>query len=319
MSATIVNSQISPVIVLDTSIVKDKKPTLPAKYSKNLVFGFWLLQNLQDQGLLTDHKTALDLLQVFSDVPQQKALIDGFFDEVKVTSKNMKLLVRANNKPSKKTKKTNSDDSTDTTVAKKRGRKVKPVEVPLLEPQESLIQNLVAAANTNTDNTDNTDKKTSAIAAVNDLITSNPVKDNKEKVVKEKVVKEKVVKEKVVKEKVVKEKVVKEKVVKEKVVKAKKDVEKKEVEKKEVVMEEEEYSKVNEVVQDTEQQQEQEQEQEQEQDQEDDDEVEVEIEAQPFTHDGVSYFIDKDFNLYHHESFDKIGSFDHASNSIIPC
>jgi hypothetical protein len=46
-------------------------------------------------------------------------------------------------------------------------------------------------------------------------------------------------------------------------------------------------------------------------------EEEEEVEAEPFSHNGVSYFIDSDNNLYHHESFDKIATFNPLNNSII--
>jgi hypothetical protein len=350
MSSTpIIVSNASPVIVSEIVLdsVKSKKPVLPAKYSKNVVFGFWLIQNLQEKQLLTDHNAALDLLQVFSDVSSQKILIDGFFEEVKVISKNMKILVRNHNKPSK-TK--NIKNTSTTATVQKRGRKVKIVESPLLEPQQSLIANLVAAANTDTDT--DTDTDTVAVEDKKVKVVKEPkepkekvVKEPKEKVVKEpkeKVVKEpkeKVVKEpkeKVVKEpkeKVVKEpkeKVVKEpkeKVVKEpkeKVVKEPKEKVVKEPKEKvvnnyEIV--EEEYTKleVNKVLDGDDLKE-----------VEGDDlkevegdgleevvEEEEEVEAEPFSHNGVSYFIDSDNNLYHHESFDKIATFNPLNNSII--
>ena len=144
-------------------VVREKKPTLPAKYTKNLVFGYWLIEKLHDQGLLSESTPAYELLQLFADVPTQISYMDeGFFEELSSLTKDMKAKIRAFHKPIKtSTKKTATGEDAP---AKKRGRKKAVVIPPVLDEQSQYIADLVQTANPT--------KKQSALQAVNTLLNA---------------------------------------------------------------------------------------------------------------------------------------------------
>jgi hypothetical protein len=161
----------STAATLATSVKKTpvKKPYLPAKYAKNLVFGYWLIENLKEKELLPDTNAAFDYLHLFAEVQDQKLFLDTFFEEDKSITKEMKALIRAHNKPPKKTpvKKTSAAVAVGE-EPKKRGRKKVVQDPPALNEQDQLIANLVAAAN----DVASPDKKGSATTAVNNLLAN---------------------------------------------------------------------------------------------------------------------------------------------------
>ena len=158
MSATV------ETVTVKAVVVREKKPTLPAKYSKNLVFGFWLIEKLHDQGLLSESTPAFDLLQLFADVPTHISYMDeGFFEELSSLTKDMKAKIRAFHKPVKASTKKNA--TAEDAPAKKRGRKKALVIPPVLDEQSQIIADLVETANPT--------KKLSAIEAVRSL-TAKP-------------------------------------------------------------------------------------------------------------------------------------------------
>ena len=145
-------------------VVREKKPTLPAKYTKNLVFGYWLIEKLHHQGLLSESTPAYELLQLFADVPTQISYMDeGFFEELSSLTKDMKAKIRAFHKPVKASTKKTAATGEDA-PAKKRGRKKAVVIPPVLDEQSQIIADLVETANPT--------KKQSAIDAVRSLLNS---------------------------------------------------------------------------------------------------------------------------------------------------
>jgi len=284
-------SAIQNVVVPKTEI-KVKKPYLPAKYEKNLVFGYWLIENLKAKEMIQDTLPVFEFLHLFADVNTQKGFLDTFFEEQKSITKEMKALIRNHNKPAKKPPAPKKVAPTDGAEPKRRGRKKVVKDEPVLSEQDQIISDLVAAANTTEPDVKEpvkkapvkraptkkeavvvADKKEAAVAATNTLIANSnlspiadPVRAPAKKAPKEKVVKEKVVKEKVVKEKVVKEKPTEVPV---------------------ATVEEEE---------DTE---------------------EVEIEATPFTFQGVDYLMDGNNTLYDSKTFDVVGRFDAETQTIV--
>jgi hypothetical protein len=279
-------SAIQNVVVPNTEI-KVKKPYLPAKYEKNLVFGYWLIENLKAKEMIQDTLPVFEFLHLFADVNTQKGFLDTFFEEQKSITKEMKALIRNHNKPAKKPPAPKKVAPADGAEPKRRGRKKVVKDEPVLSEQDQIISDLVAAANTTEPEVKEpvkkapvkrapakkeavvvADKKEAAVAATNALIANSnlspiadPVRAPAKKAPKEKVVKEKVVKEKVVKEKPAEVPV--------------------------ATVEEEE---------DTE---------------------EVEIEATPFTFQGVDYLMDGNNTLYDSKTFDVVGRFDAETQTIV--
>ena len=279
-------SAIQNVVVPKTEI-KVKKPYLPAKYEKNLVFGYWLIENLKAKEMIQDTLPVFEFLHLFADVNTQKGFLDTFFEEQKSITKEMKALIRNHNKPAKKPPAPKKVAPADGAEPKRRGRKKVVKDEPVLSEQDQIISDLVAAANTTEPEVKEpvkkapvkrapakketvvvADKKEAAVAATNALIANSnlspiadPVRAPAKKAPKEKVVKEKVVKEKVVKEKPAEVPV--------------------------ATVEEEE---------DTE---------------------EVEIEATPFTFQGVDYLMDGNNTLYDSKTFDVVGRFDTETQTIV--
>ena len=124
-----------------------KNPMLPEKYSKFKVFGYWFLENLKEKGLITDHESALNVLHLFSDVPEQMEFYDEFFDESKAYMKNMKSIVNLRNAPIKNTNIKNKTNSKDTPKTKKTCDRKKKKNITVLSYEEQLIADLVLAAN----------------------------------------------------------------------------------------------------------------------------------------------------------------------------
>lgn len=278
-------SAIQNVVVPQTEI-KVKKPYLPAKYEKNLVFGYWLIENLKAKEMIQDTFPVFEFLHLFADVNTQKGFLDTFFEEQKSITKEMKALIRNHNKPAKKPPAPKKVAPADGAEPKRRGRKKIVKDEPVLSVQDQIISDLVAAANTNDKKEPEevkepvkkapvkrapakkeavvvADKKEAAVAATNALIANSnlppiadPVPAPAKKAPAKKAPKEKVVKEKV------------------------------KVEEPKPIAEEEETE-------------------------------EVEIEATPFTFQGVDYLMDGNNTLYDSKSFNVVGRFNAETQTLV--
>jgi hypothetical protein len=124
MSAVIENTP----IVVDVNVnAKDKKPTLPGKYSKLLNFGFWFASSCDSD----ETKAQLHaLLRLFGSVDEQTELFERFLSEEKDVAKIIRKRIAEHNKPPK------------TIKEKKATRKSKAVV-----HQDELISQLIADAN----------------------------------------------------------------------------------------------------------------------------------------------------------------------------
>ena len=270
------------------SLNKEKKPSLSAKHSKFLVFGYWLTQQLLHKQLLSDSQSALELLTLFSDVSAQTTYFQTFLDELKSSTKDKKSAIQAHNKPppQSKAKPAKSDN-----VESKRGRKKKDVVV-VHDKQDELVAELVAAANEQTilepvlkRKYNRKSKNAEPVEATVETTVETPAQklidsdlDNyvlqctnadMRRAATVEATKEKAPKEK--KEKAPKEK-------KEKAPKKSKTVQ-------QPILEEEE---------------------------------EEEIETKPITIGDAQYLIDSDLNIYDIKSHENIGTFDSTNNIIIP-
>ncbi len=86
---------------------KEKTATLPAKLMKSMTLGYWLLLRLKEDNVIDDEtysKAFLDYVKPFADTCEQMRLYESFECDVKMLSKDMKKLIRDNNKPKKEKK-----------------------------------------------------------------------------------------------------------------------------------------------------------------------------------------------------------------------
>jgi hypothetical protein len=104
--------EISNVVLASEATAEKKpraprKPTLPAKYQKFMVFGFSLLRSLHESGVLSDEaleSAYSDQLKLFGALDDQTAFYQGFLDGCSAQTKVMKKFVADRNKPPRKTR-----------------------------------------------------------------------------------------------------------------------------------------------------------------------------------------------------------------------
>ena len=83
---------------------KEKKQNLPAKYMKNMTFGYWFLLRLKDNGVISEdaYNTAFaDYLKPFANVAHQTSLYESFDNDTKMITKDLKKLIKDFHKPPK--------------------------------------------------------------------------------------------------------------------------------------------------------------------------------------------------------------------------
>ena len=95
------NTQTNTVIVAKEK--KEKKPTLSAKYSKFLIFGYGFVKSLEAQGALNAEgvEAAFAELKLMSSVEEQTQLYENLLDQSKESGKAMRKFVTLRNKPPK--------------------------------------------------------------------------------------------------------------------------------------------------------------------------------------------------------------------------
>jgi len=94
MSALNESTVIAPVV---DKVVKEKKPSLPAKYAKFMQFGFFFVSSMKDSGVIDDASAAtlLDRLCTFSSVDQQQEFYQVWLDSAKDSNKAMRKAIAA--------------------------------------------------------------------------------------------------------------------------------------------------------------------------------------------------------------------------------
>jgi hypothetical protein len=130
MSPKIQNSQVQ-----ETKPKAPRKPTLPAKYSKMLVFGYSLVESLRAKGIFSDELVdqVFNELHLMSSLDEQVSYYENVLSQAGANAKVMKKFIAAKNKPVKEPK-----------VRKPRAKKS--VTVQSDASDEDVIQNLVDAA-----------------------------------------------------------------------------------------------------------------------------------------------------------------------------
>ena len=156
----------SSPVVKTTEPKKERAPRLTAKFGKFIEFGFFFVNQYNQQVASSDDgRTPLDAdalylaLQVFGAVPEQQAFVQGFFDQSKDVKKQLRDVVKQHikaNKPpvqrkprAKKAPKSESDSDPDPAPADpkpkaKRGRK----PAVKAEANPDIVAEIVALAQT---------------------------------------------------------------------------------------------------------------------------------------------------------------------------
>jgi hypothetical protein len=97
--------EVEPVVEVssdEAKPVKEKKPTLPAKFAKFMQFGFFFVTSMKDAGLL-DETVSADLFErlcLFAPVDEQKAYYDAWLASAKESNKALRKTVAAQRKAS---------------------------------------------------------------------------------------------------------------------------------------------------------------------------------------------------------------------------
>ena len=294
------------------------KRTLPAKFNKFMVYGYWLANQLKSRELINEevYNTIVKQQSMFDSVETQSEGFETFLEEFKSANKSMKQEVRTHNKP----KKVKKEKVVDPDAPKaKRGRKKKVVE-DNLTPEEKLVEEIVSAAHSETIEKPVVEETTKKVRKSKKEKVEEPIEQPLEQPIEEVVEQpieevveqpvEEVVEEKPKKvrkskktktEEVVEEPKVEEPKVEEKPKKqtraapAKKSKKEKEPEIAPVTPE----LKEEPIIENN--------------DEDDDDE---EIETTIIVQDGVEYLVDQNNVVYHRTNFDEIGVYDPQENKV---
>jgi hypothetical protein len=120
----------TPVVVVETPVVekKPKAPSLPAKHSRFMAFGYWFIANNAELVSEELRDQLFNKLLLFGTVEEQTAFYDGFEGQLSEVNKTIRKMVAASKKPPK----------TKTPRAKKAKNAL---------PQDELVAQLIADAN----------------------------------------------------------------------------------------------------------------------------------------------------------------------------
>ena len=281
------------------------KRTLPAKFNKFMVYGYWLANQLKSRELINEevYNTIVKQQNMFDSVEVQTESFETFLEEFKSANKTMKQEVRTHNKP----KKVKKEKVVDPDAPKaKRGRKKKVVE-DNLTPEEKLVEEIVSAAHSETIEKPVVEETTKKVRKSKKEKVEEPIEQPVEEVVEpvvEEVVEEVVVEEKpkkvrkskktntedVVEEPKVEEPVEEKPKKQTRAAPAKKSKKEKEPEIAPVTPELKEEPIEN----------------------DEDEEIETTIIVQ----DGVEYLVDQNNVVYHRTNFDEIGVYDPNENKV---
>jgi hypothetical protein len=126
MSSPIANVENVEVVVAQ-KVARVKKPSLPAKYSKFVSFGFWFLNKMD----ATVRDQLFPEIKLFSSIEEQSAFFQSYLDEASASNKIMRKTITAFHKPPK-------------VRAEKKSRKT---SKPVAAESDDLIEKLIAEAN----------------------------------------------------------------------------------------------------------------------------------------------------------------------------
>lgn len=147
----------SPVQVTEK---KARKPTLSAKYSKFMVFGYNLMQSLRASDIINDEglESAYAQLKLFDSVDNQTEFYEQVLNQTKETGKTMRKFITQRNKPPKAARKPRAkkEEAVTTETAapatekkekKPRKPRAKKTTEVVQDTQNDVVSDIVAAAN----------------------------------------------------------------------------------------------------------------------------------------------------------------------------
>lgn len=120
--------------------------TLPAKFFKNLTFGYWMIIKMKNDSLITDSTFDIimnEYLKVYASIQDQTAYYEAFDTDFKMLSKELKKLIKDFHKPPKLKKLNNN---THHHKSNKRGRPSKKNQLLSTQHDDDLISSIVTAA-----------------------------------------------------------------------------------------------------------------------------------------------------------------------------
>jgi len=158
----------SPVPTQDKVEKKPRAPILPAKFSKFIHFGYWFMNQLNDDpdAPAVDEALFVEKLNLFADVESQQTFVQSFFDDAKDVNQTIRGLVKQKNKDLVKAAKAAAKPVKEKVPRKKNDKKVKESST-----EDSFVNEMVQLAN-------------------GDLPSDNPPPSKVDKVEPDKVVKE---------------------------------------------------------------------------------------------------------------------------------
>ena len=138
--------------ICDVPDISKKLPnTIPAKYFKNIAFGYWLLLKSKDEHLIDEtmfNTFMKDYLKVYSSISDQMEYYDSFDADFKMVSKDLKKMIKDFHKPPKtkkpKKEKTLKADTSEDLKPTKRGRPKKDTSKD--NDDDDLVSSIVSAA-----------------------------------------------------------------------------------------------------------------------------------------------------------------------------
>lgn len=135
--------------IMNQEATKSSTKTLPAKYEKFLLFGYWFYHQAKDAD--TDNMTKA--LHLFETPERQIEYVDHFLADYKLIKRDWKTKMREKDKEKKQKEKAAIKAAAPPKEKMKRGRKKKEI-IDTRTPEEKLIDEIVRKAQEGYQNTD---------------------------------------------------------------------------------------------------------------------------------------------------------------------
>ena len=127
------------------TVVREKKPVLSAKYSKFLIFGYSLIQNLKAQDLLTDDtvERAYTEIRLMEEVDAQSDFYENYLSQSNETGKVMRKFIAQRNRAPKATRAKKEKKVSENATKRPRTKKVEKITS---DQNADIVNELVTAA-----------------------------------------------------------------------------------------------------------------------------------------------------------------------------
>ena len=91
------SSPVPPTLVAATA-TKTRKPTLPDKYGKFIQFAYYMMDSILNEDFQMDKEAYLEKIKFFGSVEEQQILVQGFLTNAKENNKTIKKIIAARTK-----------------------------------------------------------------------------------------------------------------------------------------------------------------------------------------------------------------------------